>query len=202
MELQCSDVAMEISNTNRIETTTLTKDLHPKDISGTLPRRWDKIKEQSPTALKPNELHEQMERITLSIYNGQSKGSCIKYVMETMLSHISFQIRSPTFIHVQLMPFTIFLKTYRLQKRTNSPRHYRKFIVLQGLNILKQLNTYFYFRLALNCRNILIEGTVNFCSNTRLRLTKTACCQSLRIPKGTHVGTLHPVLLTKYVKEQ
>ena len=93
MELQFSDVAMENSNTNRIETTTLIKYLHPKDISGTLPRRWDKIKEQSSTALKPNELLEQMEPITLSSYNGQSKGPCTKYVMETTLSHISFQIR-------------------------------------------------------------------------------------------------------------
>jgi len=69
MELQCSDVAMENSNTNRIETTTLIKYLHPKDISGRLPRRWDKLKVQSSTALKPNDLHEQMEPITLSIYN-------------------------------------------------------------------------------------------------------------------------------------
>ena len=165
-------------------------------------KRRNKNENQTLTTQQPNELYEQMEPITLSIYNSHSKGSCTKYVMETTLSHISFQIMKPTYIHVQLMPFTIFLKTNRLQKRTNSPRHYKKFIVLQGLNILKQSNTYFYFRPALNYRNILIEDTVNFCSNIRLRLTKTACCQSLRIPKGTHVGTLHPVLLTKYVKEQ
>jgi len=132
MELQCSDVAMENSNTNRTEAPTLIKDLHPEYISATLHRRWDEIKEQSSTALKPNELHEQMEPIILSIYNGQLKGFHTKYVMETTLSHTSFQIRSPTYTHVQLMPFTIFLQTRRRQKRTNSPRNYRKYIVLQG----------------------------------------------------------------------
>ena len=173
-----------------------------KCISGTLPRRWDKNEDQILTTQQPNKLYKQMEPITLSIYNSHPKGSGTKYVMETTTSNISFQITRPTYIHVQPMQFTIFLKTPRLHKRIDSPGNFKKYIVFHGLTILKQSKAYFYFRPALIYRNILIEGPVYFHNDIRLRLTTTACCQPLCIPKGTHVGTLQPMLLTKYVEKQ
>jgi len=168
-----------------------------KCISGILPCRWDKNEDQTLAIQQPDELHKQMEPIILYICNNHAKGSGTKYVMETATSHLSFQITRPTYIHVRPMPFTIFLKTPRLHTRTDSPGHYTKFIVFHGLDILKQSNAYFYFRPALIYRNIFIEGLVYFHHDIRLRLTTKACCQPLRIPKGTHVGTLHPVQLTK-----
>jgi len=95
-----------------------------------------------------------------------------------------------------------FLKHPCLHEITGFPGNYNKYIEIHGLNILKQSKAYFYFRPAPNYRNILIAGTTHFHTVIRLRLTTTACCQPLRIPKGTHLGTLHPMLQTKYVEKQ
>jgi len=244
MSLQCSDVAMDNSSTNRIETSTLIKHSYSKQqemdrkqhtklgqnvpdtlydipqhivparrhqrqqarlrnyISETLSRRWDEIEEQLTTTSKPSKLSQRMEPIICSIYNGHSKGFSNEYVLETTISNLSFMIMRPNHFQVQLRPFNISLTTLRLYKTSDSPRHYAKHLTFYGLFISSQSNAYFYFRPAQNYRNILIEGTVNFHSIIRLRLTRTACCQPLRIPKGTHVGTLHPVLLTKYAEKQ
>ena len=117
--------------------------------------------------------------------------------MKTTLSYISFLIKNPTSISVQLDPFTIFLKTYR---RKDAKQYRKKYFILKGLQVLQQSNAYIYFRPSSNYKHTFLEGPVQCQTNIILRLTDTARGQPVYIRKNTQVGTLQPALLSKYLQ--
>jgi len=173
-----------------------------KCISGILPCRWDKNEDQTLTTQQPHELHKQMEPVTLCFHNLQSKGSGPIFELTTTRSNILFQIQQPVYMSWQPVPFIIFLRTPCKYICRGTLGKHSKFISIYGLNILTRSNAHFYFQPAPNYRNILIEEALTFYSVVRLRLNTLACCQSVLIPEGTYIGTLHPVLLTKHVEKQ
>jgi len=114
---------MDTSYTNQIEHIPLIKNLYYNQPFNTFQRRKNELRNKSSTTSTPNDTQNQLEPITLSIYNGKDQGSDTKYVMKTTLSYISFLVTNPTYISVQFDPFTIFLKTYRRKKRTDAKQH-------------------------------------------------------------------------------
>jgi len=152
-----------------------------------------------PTAT-PTDERKELEPVVLHTHISKNQTSNIQYVMKTTLSLISFHITNPTSISLQFDPFLIQLKAPCRKKRTDTKQHRKKYFLLKGLQILQQSKAYFYFRPSLKYRDIFIEGPVRFRTNIPLRLTKTARCQSVHIHKGTHLGSLQPVLLSKYLK--
>jgi len=158
------------------------------------------INEQTSESLPTetlNDANKQAEPIVLHKHLSKDQRSDIQYVMKTTFSYISFLITNPTSISVQLDPFTITLKTYR----RNHAKQYRKtHFILNGLQVLQKSNAYIYFRPSLDYKHIFLEGPVKCQHNIILRLTDTAKGHPIHICKNTQVGTLQPVLLSKYLK--
>jgi len=161
-------------------------------------RTNEQTSESLPTATS-NDANKQLEPVVLYTHISKDQRSDIQYVMKTTLSHISFLITNPTSISLQSDPFLIHLTAPCHKKRTDSKAHRKKFLRFKGLEVLQLSNAYFYFRPSLQFRHIFIEGRIQFRIHITLRLTETAMCQQLRIRKGTHLGSLQPVLLSKHL---
>jgi len=185
---------MNTSYPNQIEHIPLIKNLYYNQPFNTFQRGNNELRNKSSTTSPAKDTQNQLEPITLSIYNGKNQETDTTYVMKTTLSYISFRVTNPNYISVTLDPLTIFLKTYRRKKRTGTKKLRQKYFVLKGLEILHQSEAYFYFRPSSNYKNIFIEGPVQFRTNIYLRLTETAMCQPVYIRRNTQVGTLQPVL--------
>ena len=162
-------------------------------------RTNEQTSESLPTATS-NDANKQLEPVVLNTHFSKDQTPDIQYVMRTTLSHISFLITNPTFISLQSDPFFIHLTAPCHKKRTDSKANRKKFFLFKGLQILQQSNAYFYFRPSPQLRHIFIEGRVQFRTHLPLRLTDIALCTQLYIRKGTHLGSLQPVLLSKYLK--
>jgi len=160
----------------------------------------EQTSEPQPTAT-PNDTNKQLEPIVLYTHFSKNQRSDIQYVIKTTLSHISFQITNPTSISLQSDPFLIHLTAPRHKKRTDAKAHRKKFFLFKGLQVLQLSNAYFYFQPSLQLRHIFTEGRINFRTRILLRLTETAMRQQVRIRKGTHLGSLKPVLLSKHLTE-
>jgi len=159
----------------------------------------EQTSESLPTATS-NDANKQLEPVVLYTHFSMDQKSDIQYVMTTALSHISFQIINPTFISFQSDPFLLHLIAPCHKTHTNSKEHRQKSFCFKGLRVLQQSNAYFYFRPSQQCRHILREGRVQFQSHLLLRLTNEALCTRVYIRKGAYLGTLQPVLLSKYLK--
>ena len=158
----------------------------------------EQTSEPLPTATS-NDANKHLEPIVLYTHINKDQSPKIKYVMKTALSYISFWITDPTFISLQSDPFLIRLTAPGYEKRTYSTNHRVEFR-FTGLQVLLQSNAYFYFRPTPQYRHILREGRVRFQSHLSLRLTDAALCTRVYIRKGAHLGSLQPVLLSKYLK--
>jgi len=191
---------MNTSYPNQIEHIPLIKNLYYNQPFNTFQRRNNELRNKSSTTSPSNDTQNQLEPITLFIYNGKNQETDITYVMKTTLSYISFRVTNPNYINVTLDPFTIFLKTYRRKKRTGTKKLRQKYFVLKGLDNLHQSEAYFYFRPSSNYKHTFLEGPVQCQTNIILRLTDTARGQPVYIRKNTQVGTLQPVLLSKYLQ--
>ena len=188
---------MNTSYPNQIEHIPLIKNLYYNQPFNTFQRGNNELRNKSSTTSPANDTQNQLEPITISIYNGKNQETDTTYVMKTTLSHISFLITNPTSISVQLDPFTIFLKTYR---RKDAKQYRKKYFILKGLQVLQQSNAYIYFRPSSNYKHTFLEGPVQCQTNIILRLTDTARGQPVYIRKNTQVGTLQPALLSKYLQ--
>ena len=158
----------------------------------------EQTSEPQPTATS-NDTNKQLEPIVLYTHFSKNQRSDIQYVIKTTLSHISFQITNPTSISLQSDPFLIHLTAPCRKKRTDSRAHRKKFFRFKGLQVLQLSNAYFYFRPSLKFRHIFTEGRMHFRTQITLRLTETAMRQQLHIHKGTYLGSLQPVLLSKHL---
>jgi len=166
----------------------------------TCPLRTNEQTSESPPTATSNDANKQLEPVVLYTHLSKDHRSDIQYVMKTTLSHLSFLITNPTFITLQSDPFVIHLTAPCHKKRTNSKAHRRKFFRIKGLQVLQLSKAYFYFRPSLQFRHIFTERLIQFRTHISLRLTETAMCQQLRIRKGTYLGSLQPVLLSKNLK--
>jgi len=155
--------------------------------------------ESLPTATS-NDANKQLEPVILYTHFSMDQKSDIQYVLKTELSHISFQITNPFFISLQSDPFLLHLTAPCHKTHTNSRKHCQKSFRFKGLRVIQQPKAYFYFRPSPQCRHILREGRVRFRSHLLLRLTDAALCTRVYIRKGAYLGTLQPVLLSKYLK--
>ena len=142
-----------------------------------------------------------LEPIVLYTHINKDQNPKIKYFMKTTLSYISFWITDPTFISIQSDPFLIRLTAPGYEKRTYQTNNRVRFRFTE-LHVLQQSNAYFYFQPTPQYKNILKEGRVRFQSRLDLCLTDTALATRACIPKGAHLGSLQPVLLSKYLKKQ
>jgi len=140
-----------------------------------------------------NDTHKQLEPVGLYTHLSMEPKSGIQYVMETALSHISFQITNPTFISLQFDPFLLHLTAPCHKTHTNSKKHRQKSFCFKGLRVPQQSNAYFYFRPSPQCTHILREGRVQFRSHLLLRITDAALGTRIYIRKGAHLGSLQPV---------
>jgi len=163
------------------------------------PRTNTQTSESLPTATS-KDATKQLEPVVLYTHPSKDQKPEIQYVMKTTLSYISFLVTNPSFISVQSDPFLILLTAPCHKKRTNHRNHRVKSFRFTGLQVLQQSNAYFYFRPSPQCRHILREGRVRFRSHLFLRLTDAALCTRVYIRKGAHLGSLQPVLLSKYLK--
>ena len=157
----------------------------------------EQTSEPLPTIIS-NDVNKHLEPIVLYTHINKDQNPKIKYVMKTTLSYISFWITDPTFISLQSDPFLIRLIAPGYEKRTYRTNNRVKFR-FKGLQVLLQSNAYFYFRPTPQYRHILREGRVRFQSHLSLRLTNAALCKRVYIRKGAHLGSLQPVLLSKYL---
>ena len=151
--------------------------------------------EPLPTIIS-NDVNKHLEPVVLYTHLSKDQRSDIQYVMKTTLSYISFLIKNPTSTSVQLDPFTIFLKTYR---RKNAKQYRKTHFILEGLQVLQKSNAYIHFCPSSDYKHIFLEGPVKCQHKIILRLTDTAKGQPIHISKNTQVGTLQPVLLSKYL---
>ena len=156
----------------------------------------EQTSESLPTATF-NNANKQAELIVLHKHLSKDQSSNIQYVMKTTHGYISFLITNPNSISVQLDPFTIILKTYR---QRHAKQYRKKHFILNGLRVLQKSNAFIYFRPSSDYKHIFLEGPVKCQHNIILRLTGTARGQPIHIRKNTQVGTLQPVLLSKYLK--
>ena len=156
----------------------------------------EQTSESLPTTTS-NDANKRLEPVVLYTHLSKDQRSDIQYVMKTTLSHISFLIKNPTSISVQLDPFIIFLKTYR---RKDAKQYRKTHFILKGLQVLQKSKAYIYFRPSSDYKHIFLEGPVKCQHKIILRLTDTAKGQPIHISKNTQVGTLQPVLLSKYFK--
>jgi len=155
--------------------------------------------ESTPTETL-NDANKQADPIILHKHLSKNQTSDTQYVMQTTLSLISFQIMNPIFISLQYDPFLIRLKAPCHKKRTYHKKHRVKSFRFTGLQVIQQSNAYFYFQPSPQCRHIFREGRIRFRSHLSLRLTDAALCTCVYIRKGAYLGTLQPVLLSKYLK--
>jgi len=160
------------------------------------PRTNTQTSKSLPTATS-NDATKQFEPVVLYTHPSKDHKPEIQYVMKTTLSYISFLVTNPSFISVQSDPFLILLTASCHKKRTNSKAHRKKFFCFTGLQVLQLSNAYFYFRPSLQFRHIFIERRLKFRTQIILRLTEAAKRKQLYTRKGTHLGTLQPVLLSK-----
>jgi len=159
----------------------------------------EQTRESTPTETL-NDANKQADPIILHKHLSKNQTSDIQYVMQTTLGLISFQIMNPTFISLQSDPFLIRLKAPCHKKRAYHKKHRVKSFRFTGLQVIQQSNAYFYFQPSPHCRHIFREGRIRFRSHLSLRLTDAALCTCVYIRKGAYLGTLQPVLLSKYLK--
>ena len=157
----------------------------------------EQTSEPLPTATS-NDANKHLEPIVLYTHINKDQSPKIKYVMKTALSYISFRITDPTFISLQSDPFLIRLTAPGYEKRTYRTNNRVRFRFTE-LHVLQQSNAYFYFQPTPQYKNILKEGRVRFQNCLVLRLTDAALGTRACIPKGAHLGSLQPVLLSKYL---
>jgi len=168
--------------------------------SQTSPIRTNEQTSEALLTATSNDANQLLEPVVLYTHFSKNQRSDIQYVMKTTLGLISFQIINPTFISLQSDPFLIRLKAPCHKKRTYHKNHRVESFRFIGLQVLQQSNAYFYFRPSPQCRHIFREGRIRFQSHLSLRLTDAALCTCVYIRKGAYLGTLQPVLLSKYLK--
>jgi len=100
----------------------------------------EQTSESLPTSTA-NYANKRLEPIVLYTHLSKDQKNDTQYVMKTTFSYISFLIKNPTSISVQLDPFTIFLKTYRYK---NAKQYRKTHFILKGLQVLQKSKSYIY----------------------------------------------------------
>jgi len=178
---------------------TSTSNSHHTQSSNTNPINTNKQTcESLPTAIS-NNANKQLEPIIFNTHINKNQRLKTKYVLKTTLSYISFWILDPTLISLQSDPFSIRLTAPSFKKRTYNTRHCVKSFRFAGLQILHQINTDLHFQPSPQFRNIFQKGRVHFTTHLHLRLTDEAKGTRVYIRKNTHLGSLQPFLLCKYL---
>ena len=187
---------MDIFYTQYIDHIPQTTTLYYNQPFQTIPISTNEQTSKSMPTSTSNDANKQLEPVVLYTHLSKDQRPDIQYVMKTTLSYISFLIKNPTSTSVQLDPFTIFLKTYR---RKNAKQYRKAHFILEGLQVLQKSNAYIHFCPSSDYKHIFLEGPVKCQHKIILRLTDTAKGQPIHISKNTQVGTLQPVLLSKYL---
>ena len=188
---------MDIFYTQYIDHIPQTTTLYYNQPFQTIPISTNEQTSKSMPTSTSNDANKQLEPVVLYTHLSKDQRPDIQYVMKTTLSYISFLITNPISISVQLDPFTIILKTYR---RKYAKQYRKTHFILKGLQVLQKSIAYIYFRPSSDYKHIFLEGPVKCQHKIILRLTDTARGHPIHICKNTQVGTLQPVLLSKYLK--